>query len=108
MHQSRDLAKVSTQAPTDKFAVLSFVWNGPKESQQLFVVTGKGERYDSPEGVARKEALEVIGISFGDAHDEKRNLDSGEVLEFLVYDRALHTSERTEIEDHYRHKYFKE
>ncbi len=107
MSIGRDRAKIATVSPTDQFVILTLVWNGPKESHQLFVVNRKGKRYDSPEGVAPKEALAVKSLTIGDAHDDNRNLATGDVLEFLVYDRALHTSERTEVENYYRRKYFK-
>lgn len=107
MSIGRDRAKISTIAPTDRFVVLSFVWDGPKETHQLFVVDAKGKRYDSPEGVAPKEAMEIKSITLGDGHDDTHNLATGKILELVIYDRALHSSERTELEDYYKKKYFK-
>ncbi|MFK5924216.1 MAG: hypothetical protein QM496_18720 [Verrucomicrobiota bacterium] len=107
MSIGRDRAKISTIAPIDRFVVLTFIWNGPKETHQLFVVDKKNQRYDSPEGVAPKEAMDIKSITIGDAHDNKHSFATGKILELVVYDRALHASERTELEDYYKKKYFK-
>lgn len=108
MSIGKDRAKITTEAPTDQFVILTLVWDGEKETHQLFVVTGEGKRYDSPEGVAPKEPMDIRSLTFGDAHDEKRNLATGQFLEFLVFDRAIHATEREELEKYYRRKYFKQ
>lgn len=108
MSIGKDRAKITTEAPTNQFVILTLVWDGKKATHQLFVVTGDGKRYDSPEGVAPKEVMYIKGLTFGDAHDEKKNLATGQFLELLVFDRAIHASEREELETYYRRKYFKQ
>lgn len=108
MSIGKDRAKITTEAPTNQFVILTLVWDGKKETHQLFVVTGAGKRYDSPEGVAPKDPMDIRSLTFGDAHDDKKNLATGEFLELLVFNRALHSSEREELEKHYRNKYFKQ
>ena len=108
MSIGKDRAKITTEAPTDQFVILTLIWDGTKATHQLFVVTGDGKRYDSPEGVAPKDPLDVKSLTFGDAHDEKKNLATGEFLELLVFNRALHSSEREELEKYYRRKFFKQ
>ncbi len=108
MRIGEDRAKIITEAPTDQFVILTFVWNGEKESHQLFVTTGDGKRYDSPEGVAPKGPMDILSLTIGDAYDEKKSLATGRFLEFLVFNRALHGSEREELEQYYRRKYFKQ
>lgn len=104
----KDRAKIIAEAPTDQFVILTLVWNGDTGTHQLFVVTGDGKRYDSPEGVAPKDPMATKSLTFGDAYDNKKNLATGEFLEFLVFDRALPPSEREELEKYYRLKYFKQ
>ncbi|MCF6313674.1 MAG: protein kinase [Verrucomicrobiales bacterium] len=98
--------KISTSAPTDHFVVLTFIWDGSKETQQIFVVDANGKRYDSQVGTATKEPVEFSSFYIGDAYDEEANRATGKVLEFALYDRALPESERTNLENYFRNKYF--